>query len=689
MTEASGPESEMLKLAGDFPAPDAATWMELVEKSLGGRPYEKLTSKSYDGLQIRPLYTAEDDVSAATGVPGSAPFVRGTSPLGATQTGWDVRCLSAHPDPAEANRQILDDLAKGATSITLKLDPTGRSGTVLKSRADMDRLLDGVYLDLAPVVLDPGGPSLPPAAFLMDLVNRRTANGDMPADSFTGNFGADPLSTLATVGKVIVPMDTLLGRMADLAAHTSAAFPNAKGLNIATAAYHNAGCSEAQELAIAMATAVEYLRQMTKAGLSIDDSCRQIAFTLTCDADVFLTIAKLRVARRLWARVADACGASTDAQAATLHAVTAPRMMSRRDPWVNMLRCTAACFAAGVGGADGVTVLPFEHAAGLPTSLGRRIARNTQIILQEESSIDRVIDPAGGSWMTEHLTEEMATKAWSIFQSIEGAGGMAAVLVDGSLASQIAETEVSRAARIATRKDPLTGVSEFPNIAEDAVATDAQDIASIVTRADEAAAKTSGSIAGLPDHGAGTLMAALVSAASEDASAPTMGAALKGSPMEITPLPQNRLVDDFEALRDASDAHLAKTGDRPKVFLANVGKVAEFTARASFAKNVFEAGGLETIAGTGGTQVSDITAAFKDSGATGAVICSTDDLYGEHAAVLATALSDAGAKAVYVAGRGGDHEATWRNSGVQDFVYMGCNVLTVLREAHSQMGVAS
>lgn len=688
MTQASGRETETLSLASDFPTPDSAVWMELVEKSLGGKPYEKLTSTSYDGLKIKPLYTA-DDGDAEIGIPGMAPFVRGASPLGASQTGWDVRCLSAHPDPAEANRQILSDLAKGATSIVLKLDPTGRTGTVLKSRADMHTLLDGVYLDLAPVVLDPGGPSLPPAAYLMDLINRRGAAGDMDAKAFAGNFGADPLSTLAVVGKVIVPMETLLGRMADLAAYTSASFPKAKALNISTVAYHSAGCSEAQELAIAMATAVEYLRHMSAAGMSVDESCQQVAFTLTCDTDVFLTIAKLRAGRRLWARVADACGASAESQAATLHAVTAPRMMSRRDPWVNMLRCTAACFAAGVGGADGVTVLPFESATGLPTGLGRRIARNTQIILQEESSIDRVVDPAGGSWMTEQLTEQLAEKAWALFQEIERNGGMAASLVDGSLAGQISETELARAGRIATRKDALTGVSEFPNISENPVATDTPDLAAIVARADETAAAADGAVSDLPDHGKGTLMAALVQAASENTSAPTMGAALKGAPMDITPLPQHRLAEDFEALRDAADARLAASGTRPSIFLANIGKIAEFTARASFAKNVFEAGGLETISGPGGTDVASIADAYAKSGAKAAVICATDELYAEHVEALAEALAKVGAEAVYLAGRGDAHEAAWRASGVNEFIYMGCDVLAVLRDAHARLGVSA
>ena len=671
MTKPAAPDSQTLELAADFPAADPSAWMTLVEKSLGGRPYEKLTSKSYDGLSIQPLYTADNATRKTK-----------TTALGTTESGWDVRCLSSHPDPGVANKQILADLEKGAASVWLKLDPTGRTGTVVKSRSDLEALLDGVFLDLAPVTLDPGGPSLPPAAYLMDLLTRK----NIAPESFTGNFGADPLSTLAAVGKVIVPMDTLLGRMTDLAAHTAKTYPNAKALNIATTVYHNAGCSEAQELAIAMATAVEYLRHITKAGISVDDACRQVAFTLTCDTDVFLTIAKLKAARRLWARVSDACGADI---ATSIHAVTAPRMMSRRDPWVNMLRGTAACFAAGAGGADAVTVLPFESATGLPTSLGRRIARNTQIILQEESSINRVADPAAGSWMVDSLTDEMAEIAWSIFQDIEKSGGMAESLASGVIATRIAETELARAKNIATRKDALTGVSEFPNLTEDPVEIDTPDVTAIVAKADERAKTATGTVDDLPEHGDGVLMAALVKAASDDTSAPTIGAALKGTPIELTPLPQHRLAEDYEALRDASDSHAAQHGTRPQIFLANIGRIAEFTARASFAKNFFEAGGVETLAGNGGSDSSAIVKDFTDTGVGAAIICATDDLYSAHAEILAKDLKKAGAAVVYLAGRAGDQEQALRTAGVDGFVYMGCDVLAILNDTHQCLGVGS
>lgn len=686
MASAPPTDQDILALAGDYANPDADAWMAIVEKSLGGKPYAKLTKKTYDGLPLKPLYTEAEDGGLVPAAPGTAPYVRGHSALGQTQDGWDIRCLSSHPDPKEANRQILADLEKGATSVWLKLDPTGQTGTVVKSRADIETMLDGVYLDLAPVILDPGGPSLPPAAYLMALLEDK----GIPAEAFNGNFGADPLSTLAAVGKVIVPMETLLGRMADLAAYTSKTYPNAKALNIATTVYHNAGCSEVQELAIAMATAVVYLRHMTDAGLSIDEACGQVAFTFTADADVFLSAAKLRVARRLWARVAEACGAGDEQQKAPIYAVTAPRMMSQRDPWVNILRGTAACFAAAVGGADATTVLPYESAIGLPTDFGRRIARNTQVILQEESFLNRVADPAGGAWLMESLTEDLASSAWSLFQEIEANGGLAAALQNASLAEQIAAIEVARASNIATRKEPLTGISEFPDVSEAPVETDSPDLQAIVSAADARAEEAKAKIASLPNHDNGALMAALVDAARNNASSSTIGASLRGTPTEITPLPQHRLAEHYEALRDASDRWTEDYGQRPHVFLANMGSVADFTARATFAKNLVEAGGMEVIAGPGGGDVTDIIQDFARSGARIVVLCATDSIYKDKAAGLAAALKAVDdAALIIVAGKPDNSESALRGAGVSDFIFMGCDVLAVLKGIHAHLGISS
>ena len=669
-----------LTLAAEFPHASQDAWLKLVDKILNGVPFDKkLVSRTYDGLTIQPLYTIADWNGDAdpSGFPGSAPYVRGSSALG-TLGGWDIRQLQQHPDPDVANRQILEDLERGVTSIALKIDPTGESGVCVRTLAELERTLVGVLLDLAPVALEPTPASLPVAAMLLELLAARKVK------DFAGNFGFDPLGVLALhgvrLGAADQPLVAALAPMADAAAHIAKAHPKARALNVSTLPYHGAGAADAQELGFAIAAATDYLRALIGAGMTVDTACGQMAFTVAADADQFMTIAKLRAVRRLWARVAEASGSAV--RNAPITARTAPRMMSRRDPWVNILRTTIACFAAGVAGAEAVTVLPFDHALGLPQSLARRVARNTQVVLQEESGLGRVIDPAGGAWLFEKLTDDLANAAWAVFQKVESQGGMMAALASGFVADEIAAVRTERMKNIARRKDPVTGVSEFPDINEAAVTGETVDVAAIRKR-NTGAAKP---LDAVPAAGNGALMTALRAAVKDGVSIPTIIETLgaKGR-MEIPALPQVRLGQEFERLRDAGDAYAAKFGAKPKMFLACLGSAAEFTARAGFAKNFFEAGGIATVPGTGGTDPAAIAADFKRSKIELAVICGSDALYAAHAVALAKALRQAGAAMVYLAGRGGDAEAELKAAGVDGFIYMGCDVLATLKDIHARL----
>jgi methylmalonyl-CoA mutase len=383
--------------------------------------------------------------------------------------------------------------------------------------------------------------------------------------------------------------------------------------------YHEAGASDAQELGCAIATGVTYLRALTDAGLDIDTAAGQLEFRYAVNADQFLGIAKLRAARRLWARVTEVCGVRPAARAQRQHAVTAPAMMTRRDPWVNLLRTTVACFAAGVGGADAVTVAPFDSAIGRSDDFARRIARNTQAILLAESRLADVIDPAGGSWYVESLTEELARHAWTVFTELERSGGIEAALRTGDLAERLAATRQARAANIATRQDALVGVSEYPDLAERPV-----------TRPP------------LPDE-------------------PAAG------------LPRVRYAAEYETLRDRSDALLAATGHRPAMFLATLGPVAAHAARASFAANLLQAGGIDTPLGP--------VAEFAASGTRVACLCGTDTAYTEHAAAAVAELRAAGAERVLLAGPPGSGAA-------DDHLYRGCDALAVLHRTWQTLEVA-
>ncbi|WP_225845769.1 methylmalonyl-CoA mutase subunit beta [Streptomyces sp. HPF1205] len=573
------PDDE-LPLAADFPEPTHEQWQRLAAgvlrksgRDLTGAEAERALSTALeDGLEARPLYTARD-TAPDPGLPGFAPFVRGARAEGSTLGGWDVRRRHTVADPGA----VLDDLENGATSLWLCV---GESAGI--TVANLDRALDGVHLDLAPVVLDAGPRTARAARRLLALYEER----GVAAGAARGNLGADPLGDEARTGE---PRDT--ASVTEPALLCADRYPGLRALTVDAMPYHEAGGSAAQELGCSLATAVAYLRELTGAGLGVEQALAQVEFRYAATADQFLTVAKLRAARRLWARVAEVCGAP-GAGAQRQHAVTSPVMMTRRDPWVNMLRTTIAALAAGVGGADAVTVLPFDHALGLPDAFARRIARNTSTILIEESHLARVIDPAGGSWYVERLTDELAHAAWRFFQEIERAGGQAAALRSGMVGERLAGTWSARRAKLDERREPVTGVSEFPHLAEKPVVRD-------------------------------------------PAPAPPSGG-----------LPQVRRDEAFEALRARSDAHLAATGARPRIHLAALGPAAAHTARLTFAANLFQAGGIEPV--TDG--------AFEDSGAREACLCSSDTLYEEQAEAAAARLRDAGAGHVFLAGRPGPYK---------------------------------
>ncbi|NIJ14057.1 methylmalonyl-CoA mutase [Saccharomonospora amisosensis] len=599
-----------LPLAAEFDRPDRADWERLVEAVLsktGSRP-EDLITRTYEGIAIQPLYTAAD-VAPAAGFPGLSPFVRGSRPEGHVLTGWDVRASHTHPDPAVTNRAVLADLEGGVTSSWLRV---GAGALPVSSLADA---LHEVRLDLAPVVLDPGADYLEAADALFALL----ADQRVPPTSVAGGIGADPIGLLARTGRAHD-----VAASAELAARVAREYPAMRTVVADGLPFHEAGGSDAQELGAAVAAGVAYLRALTAAGLSVEEAAGQLEFRFAASTDQFMTIAKLRAARRLWARVGEVCGAPGTAM--YQHAVTSPAMLTRRDPWVNMLRTTVACFAAGVGGADAVTVLPFDSALGLADGFGRRIARNTQAILLEESKLAAVIDPAGGSWYVENLTDALAQAAWREFTAIEAAGGIEAELGSGALAARLDLTWQARRARIATREDPITGVSEFPLLEEADLERE-----------------------------------------------PATPAAEGGG------LPRLRYAQDYERLRDRADARLAETGSRPSVFLATLGPLADHTARATFAANLFMAGGIEPI-NPGVTD--DPVAAFRESGTTVACLCGSDKAYAQQAAEVAAALREAGAVSVLLAGKPADYPA------VTGYVHKGCDALAVLTGTLETLGVA-
>ena len=687
----------------DFPPVGYDQWRTLAEESLKGAPFErKFVTHTYEGIDIQPIYCRQDQVGDGDvfGFPGLPPFVRGAEPLGAVLNGWDLRPEYRHPDLATTNRAIVADLEGGATSLMLWLDAAARrgidpdrdeatglagcDGIMAYCIADLDAVLADVHLDVVSVALDAGAAFLPAAATLVGLWRQRGVSTDVAR----GAFNADPLATLAREGNLGVPPQQALAHLADLARWTADNYPNVTAIGVDTSPYHDAGATAAQDIAFAMATAIEYLRAMT---IDIDTAARQILFRIGLGTHHFLAIAKLRAARMLWARVVEACGGCPSARAMRVHARTSNRVLTRRDPYVNLLRNTVAVFAAGVGGAETITSVPFDEMTGFPDDFSRRVARNTVLVLQHEAHLHRILDPAGGSWFLDQLTAQLAGSAWHVFQQTEHQGGMLAALQSGWVADQIDAAYAPRAKDIARRKQGITGVSEFPDVAEQHVVHSAPNASALQREASTRVSATRTQNAAIQQlASASEVVAAAVEAAIQGS---TIGELARGlgfqrTPLEtVPPIEPRSFAEPFEELRDASDAWRAEHGQRPRVFLANMGPIAHHTARATYSKNFFEAGGFDVIANDGFEDAETAANAFAQSGAHIAVICSSDKLYADIVPQVAPKLKAAGARSVVLAGHPGNNSSAWQTAGVDRFIFMKCDVLQTLRDLLREEGV--
>ncbi len=434
-----------IPLAEDFPGDGREAWLALVDKTLKGGSPDDLITRTADGLAVKALYRPEDAAQTA----------RDLRPRDANRP-WDLRMATAHPDIAKANAEVLKDLEGGAASILVQ--------TPVGSADDLGKVLDGVLLDLAPVALDQGylGPK---AADWLGTLAKAAPNAPLA-------FHMDPLGAFAATGESPGPIESHLVNAATVGVRLAGTYAKATLMLANGRAAHEAGGGNAEELAVMAASALAYAKALVRAGLPMDEAFRRIVLGVSVDGEYFTDIAKLRAARAIWARIAAACGVDVPA---TIEARSSQRMLTRLDPWTNLLRLTSAGFGAAVGGADAVLLGAFTDALGLPTAFGRRQSRNTQLVLMEESHLARVADPAGGAWYLDRLTDEMARAAWGGFRAIEGAGGIVAALSDGIVADAVAKTRAAQEAAYADKSRKILGVTVFRNPDEAPVEVEAAE----------------------------------------------------------------------------------------------------------------------------------------------------------------------------------------------------------------------
>jgi len=609
----------MAKVTGFFPVSEAR-WRAIAQSVLKSSDLTALASNSEDGIAVAPIYT------------------RRTGPRLPREGGaWRIIARIDHPDPRQANDIVTEELANGAAGLQFIFAGAGGAygyGLASWDEAALRGLLGGVDLDAVQALdLDLGPPADKQALAVAAFVASRAGS----PDAIDLSFGLDPLGAFARSGCALQDWPRMAGQVAETVGRLrdlgfGGPFLVADGRSV-----HDAAGSPAQELAFSLACAIDYLRALDAAGFAADAARDAIAFRLATDADEFFSLCKFRALRLLWARALEACDLAPNA--ARLHGASAWRRMSARDPWINVMRGAMAAFCAGLGGADSVSVLPFTQAIGLPDAFARRLARNAQLILLEESRLGFVADPAAGSGALEALTAALCEKAWAGFQSIEARGGVYASLAAGAIQAKVAETAAARAVQIASRAQPITGVSDFPDLEEAPVAT---------------------------------------------APAARPAFAYPGE-QRASPLTAHRIAEPFEAFRDRSDALLKMSGSRPRVFLAHLGAAADYGGRSAFAKRLFETGGIEALAGQGVANADEAARDFAASGAKLACLCSSDTIYAAQAEATTRALRSAGARMILAAGRPGESEATLRGAGVELFIDSDCDVLTTLSAVYARL----
>jgi len=702
-------------LFSDFSPHSYDDWRKAIDKALKGAPFEKkLVTKTYENIALQPIYRQEDiaELPHIGSLPGFAPYVRGAEWLGYAGKPWDVCQELPYGTPQAFNAALHADLERGQNAVSLVLDPAtragqdadradsidvGQAGVSISSLADLGVALQGIDPAQTPIFLQPSPAALPLTALLAAWAQQQ---GQAPAQ-LKGAVGLDPLGELARAGSLPYALEQAYDLMSQLASWASANAPQLQTVAVQGHPYHDGGASATQELGLVLATAVEYLRALQARGLNIETAAPSIRFSLSLGSNIFMEIARLRAARLTWAKIVKAFGGSDEAGKMRLHVRTSGWNKTVYDPYVNMLRATTEAFSGVLGGCDSLYVAPFDAVVRPPDEFSRRIARNVHTILREESGLARTVDPGGGSWYIEYLTDAVAQESWKLFQEIERQGGMFAALQAGTPQQQISQVAAQRSVNIARRKDVFVGVNRYANLKEKPLEIKTPDLQG--QHADR--------VAQITDYRAGVDQAARQSAldqlaASGDskvdaaikaaASGATLGdinqalGLASATPTSITPVCIQRGAVPFENLRATTDAHTARTGTRPQVFLANLGPLPKHKARADFSCGFLEVAAFDVIYGPGFDDPEQAAKAALDSGALAVTICGTDEAYPELAGPIAQRIKAVKPEVtVLLAGRPAEHIDALKAAGVDDFIYLGANCLEILSNLQKKMGVTA
>ncbi|MDR2697688.1 MAG: acyl-CoA mutase large subunit family protein [Holophagales bacterium] len=671
------------RLLSEFPTPSLEAWKEEVIRLLKGAPFEKkMLTATYEGITLQSIYTAEDtkNLPFQDTLPGEWPYLRGTEALGKRLNGWLIAQELPFADPKDFNEALRHDLERGQNAVTILLDTggywgldadqtetemVGKDGTSISAFADAVQALDGIEPTI-PIMVVGGAGSVPAAALVVAALKARGA--DLAKANLT--LGNDPLGFLAINGQLPMSVDEAFDGLASLTNWAIGNAPKTKTLVACGFPYFESGANSVQQIAFTLSGAVAALRAMEARGISVENAASRMVFRLKIGGQFFMEIAKLRAMRVLWAQAARVCGASDEAAKICLQTKNGRLNKTQFDPYVNILRGTTEAFAAIVGGADSLHIGAYDEVlGGQPSNLGRRIARNTQVVLREESKLDHVADLAGGSWAVETLTHQLITAAWKLFQEVEAMGGLQKALETGFVQKAIGEVASARRKAVAARTDVIVGTNQYPNALEAEPEIRNTDHAAIKAKQGaKATAARKGQVKSKD-------FTALLDAAPKSTLGELSQALGRSGSIRVEPLSVFRITETFETLRKAMiRARKGKTD----VFLANLGPVSAYMPRLDFTRGFFQVGGFSVEDKSWFKTPEDAAKAAIDSGAPIIVAVGLDDTYVEQVPALASAVKASGVRTVLVAGLLKDHADAFKASGVDDFIHVKSDVHAVL-----------
>lgn len=710
-------QSNTGKLLAEFPPVGYEDWRKLVEVELKGAPFDKkMFTSTYEGITLKPIYRREDTASLphVNSFPGFAPFVRGSNASGYVKQPWAVSQEISCASPTEFNQSARNYVTRGLTALNMVLDSAtrngmdpdwakpeevGQAGLSIATLPDLDRALDGIDLEKTSLLVRSGGAAMPFAALLVALARKRRKT----PTSLRGCIEMDPLGVIAVEGRLPQSLSAAYREMAVFTRWAAESAPHLQTICVHTRCWHESGGSAVQELAFSLATGVEYLRELSKRGVSVNVAAPRIRFAVTVGVNFFTEIAKIRALRMLWSRAVAAAGGSEEAQKLSIHIRTSRRNKTVVDPYNNMLRTTVEAFAGVLGGCESMQVGAFDEILRQPDDFSQRIARNTQLILQKECNLDHVIDPVGGSYYIENLTAELANRSWTLFQEVEKLGGLYAALKVGFPQKAVAATGAERIKSVTRRKDSIVGVNQYANVKEkplecpvvDAKAFHKRRVQQVsshrTSMEDQDSQEVLEKLAKIVDLKDAELFEACVDAVSAGATIGELTRAIRihdSAAEPVTPVCLFRTAEPVERLRASMDAFLAKGNERPVIFFCNMGGLKEYKARADFSRGFLTVGGYDTSAAEAFKTPEAAVAAFAKSKSTVAVICSTDDNYPALVPPLAKGLREAKPNVtILLAGYPQDHVEALKKAGVDEFIHIRADVCETLHKLHSKLGI--